>query len=273
MSAPLILCYHAVASAWPGSSAVSEAALTRQLALLRRRGYEGFTLSALERRRRDGTLPGRSVAITFDDGYASVVRARELLANAGYPATVFVVTQFVDSGLPLRWAGIDHWLATRHASELRPLSWEELKSLRDDGWEIGSHTVTHPDLRSLDDDALMWELSASRVAIAARLGDCRVLAYPYGTADARVASAAATVGYYAACTLSISHRLDEWLCRPRTGIYDHDRGLRLRVKLSPAVRSLRRSAAGPRLETAVRRLVRPSAPPQSSVEGRPVGVG
>jgi len=246
---PLIVCYHAVSSAWPGSSAVSESALAGQVAFLRRRGYVGFTVSEMERIRRQGDLPRRSVAITFDDGYASVARAREILARAGYPATVFVVTRFTQSGQPLRWPGIDHWLQTAYAHEMEPLSWDALESLREAGWEIGSHTVTHPSLPDLDDATLARELAESRRVIVEHLGDCRTVAYPYGAADARVAAATAAAGYEAGCTLSISQRVDAPLLRPRTGIYDQDRGMRLRIKTALPVQYLRRSVAAPVLET------------------------
>jgi peptidoglycan/xylan/chitin deacetylase (PgdA/CDA1 family) len=249
---PLIICYHAVSSDWAGSSAVSESALAEQLALLRRRGYTGLTVSEMERLRQQGELPPRSVAITFDDGYASVLRARGILTAAGYPATVFVVTQFAESGSPLHWPGIDHWLETEYASELKPLSWDDLASLQEAGWEIGSHTVTHPRLPDLDDATLARELAESRQAITERVGDCRVLAYPYGEADARVAAAAAAAGYDSACTLSISHHVDEPYRRPRTGLYDHDQGIRLRIKISSPLGYLRRSAGGRELEAVVR---------------------
>jgi peptidoglycan/xylan/chitin deacetylase (PgdA/CDA1 family) len=255
VSAPLILCYHAVGVVAGGSSTVSESTLSTQLAFLRRGGYVGFTVSELERLRRQDALPPRAVAITFDDGYASVLRAQPLLASAQYPATAFVVTEFVDSGLPLRWPGIDHQ-RTDSAADMRPLRWDDLESLQALGWEVGSHTVTHPSLPGLDDASLARELADSRRAIAQRLGSCRALAYPYGEADSRVAAAAALAGYDAACTLSISHRVDEPLRRPRTGIYEHDHGLRLRIKLLGATRYLRRSVAGPELEALVRAAVR-----------------
>ncbi len=268
---PLIVCYHAVCSGWTGSSAVSEPILAAQLALLRRRGYTGLTFSEVERLRREGELPPRSVVITFDDGYASVLRARGILAAVGYPGTVFVVTQFAESGTPLEWPGIDHWLETTHASEMRPLSWDALESLHEVGWEIGSHTVTHPRLTGLDDATLARELAESRRAIAERVGDCRVLAYPYGEADARVAAAAAAAGYDAACTLSISHRVDEPLRRPRTGLYNHDHGVRLRLKISSTLGYVRRSTAGPKLEAAVRATRRGGGARLEPTERTPAG--
>src|ERR671931_1395402 len=203
---PLLLAFHAVGT-WSPSVAIPEPALRAQLALLRRRGYVGLTAAEAERRRQAGTLPPRTVVVTFDDGFRSVLRARPILDEVGFPATVFVVTSFVESGEPLRWPGLEQ-------SE-DSLGWPELELLREAGWEVGSHTVTHPLLPDLDDADLERELVYSRSTIRKRLGLCETLAYPYGRADERTAAAAARAGYLAAFTLSRVHRPDERLRRPR----------------------------------------------------------
>lgn len=249
---PLVLCYHAVSSAWPCSLAMPEEALARQLRNLRRRGYEGLTVAEAERRTQAGTLSRRTVVVTFDDAYASTLRAKPLLDAVGYPGTVFVVTSFADSGAPLCWAGIEQWEGGPHAEELRPLSWAELQALHDAGWEVGSHTVTHPRLPDADDETLASELRDSRAAIVARLGRCDTIAYPYGLADERVAAAAGLAGYASGLTLTSSHRRDEPLLRPRTGLYPTDRW-RERVKLSPWFGALRRSRLGGPLVEALAR--------------------
>jgi peptidoglycan/xylan/chitin deacetylase (PgdA/CDA1 family) len=227
---PLLLAYHAVGA---GSLAIPEGALHAQLALLRRRGYVGFTAAETERRRQDGTLPPRAVVVTFDDGFRSVLRAKPILDELGLPATVFAVTSFVESGEPLRWPGL--------GQPEESLDWPELELLREAGWEVGSHTVTHPLLPDLDDAALERELVDSRATIRKRLGSCETLAYPYGRADERTAAAAARVGYLAAFTLGRAHRPDEPLRRPRLGLRDIDRGARLRLRLSTGAAFARRS--------------------------------
>jgi peptidoglycan/xylan/chitin deacetylase (PgdA/CDA1 family) len=240
---PLILCYHAVASGWSGSSAVSEDVLATQLGLLARRGYVGLTFAECERRRSEGVLPTRSVVVTFDDGYASVLRAKPILEALRFPATVFVVTQFVDSEEPLTWPGIGHWLHTEYAHEMRSLTWGELETLQNGGWEVGSHTVTHRALTTLGAGDLERELLESRHAIETRIGSCVTLAYPYGVADERVASFVENSGYLAACSLSLSHRVNDRYRRARVGLYDHDRGWRLQTKITPVGRWLRTTPA------------------------------
>jgi peptidoglycan/xylan/chitin deacetylase (PgdA/CDA1 family) len=202
---PLIVAYHAVSSSWRSPLAITESALRSQLEYLHHSGYVGLTFADAERRTRDGTLPRRSVVVTFDDGYASNLLAAPILAEFGYPATVFVVTGFTDSGAALSWYGIEDDQQSA-AAELRPLTWGELADLRDVGWEIGSHTVTHPLLPGLSEQELRGQLEQSRASIADRLGGCETLAYPYGVADARVADAARAAGYLAACVLTGTSR-------------------------------------------------------------------
>jgi len=239
---PLVLGFHAVSSRWQSQLAVPETVLRSQLTVLARRGYVGLTLSEAERHRSEGILPPRSLVVTFDDGYSSTVRAAPIMAELGFPGTLFVVTQFVESGEHLCWPGIDQWLAAETRDELRPLRWPELEALAEWGWEIGSHTVSHPLLTAVDDERLSRELRESRATITARLGACSSLSYPYGVADERVVAEAGRSGYGAACSLTFAHLVDKPLCRPRIGLSGADRGLRLALQLSSVGRRGRRSS-------------------------------
>ena len=240
---PLVLCYHAVSSTWRSPLAVSETLLRSQLAYLKKRGYVGLTISDAERRRSDATLPPRSVVVTFDDGYASTGRAAPILAELGFPGTAFLVTDFVESGEPLSW--IAQAIRPDSAEDLRPLTWRDAEKLAATGWEIGSHTMTHPLLTGLDDGSLRAELAGSRAAIDRHLGSCSSLSYPYGHADARVAAEARRAGYEVASTLTLSHSVDEPHRRPRIGIGRADTGIRLAVQVSTVGQAVRRSAAAP----------------------------
>jgi peptidoglycan/xylan/chitin deacetylase (PgdA/CDA1 family) len=248
MSQPVLLCYHAVSSSWPASVAISESALESQLAFFRRRGYVGLTFAEAERARLEGTLPNRCLVVTFDDGFVSTLRAGPILADLGFPATVFVVTHFTETGEPLCWPGIEEWLAGEHADEMVPLSWSQLGELRDRGWEVASHTVSHTYLPGLSDADLRSELRLSRMTIEERLGACETVAYPYGRADERVAAAAAEVGYLAGCAFTPLYGIDERYRRCRIGLTARDRGWRLRAKVSPGTFAWRRSRVGTRVD-------------------------
>jgi peptidoglycan/xylan/chitin deacetylase (PgdA/CDA1 family) len=236
----LVLCYHAVSESWPAPLAVDPRRLERQLAFLLERGYRGATFH-------DAVANGdeMTLAVTFDDGYASLRRhAAAILDELGLPATVFVPTAFPNAGERMSWPGIDHWLGGEYAEELRPLDWGELGELADAGWEIGSHTRTHPRLTELDDRALDEELRESRAECEERLGrPCRSLAYPYGAADGRVVAAAEAAGYSAAGTLSSRQPTPHRMRWPRVGVYRRDGMRRFRLKASPRLLRLRGTRA------------------------------
>jgi len=251
LSDTLVLCYHAVSERWPAPLSVTPQAFERQLELLVERGYEGATF-------RDAALGGRSgktLAVTFDDAYLSVLDlARPILDRLGLPATVFVPTDWPGRDEPMHWPGIDQWMGGQFEPELRSLTWEQLAELDAHGWEIGAHTRSHPHLTTLEDAALDEELRGSRAECERRLGrPCTTLAYPYGDYDARVAAAAGRAGYEAACTLpSRIHpaRPLEW---PRVGVYHDDSDRRYRLKVSRAVRAVRSSRAWDALDRLRRR--------------------
>ena len=249
---PLILGYHAISSKWQAQLAISETDLRRQLAYLKSRGYVGLTISEAERRRMEGSLPRRCVVVTFDDGYASTLRAVPILAEVGYPGTVFVVTSFVDSGQPLTWPGIEQWLDPETIGELRSLSWREAEQLVAGGWEVASHTVTHPLLTRATDQQLSNELAESREAIERQLGRCTAVAYPYGLADRRVAEAARQAGYDVGCMLTLAHFVDEPWRRPRIGMGPQSSRVAMAMRLSRFGLAARRSRAA-RLARATRR--------------------
>lgn len=251
MSEVLVLCYHAVSPSWPAPVSVTPARLEAQLELLVSRGYRGATLSQAV-----SSPPGdRTLAVTFDDGFSSVVDlALPIMSRLGLVGSLYVVTDFVGAPGPMCWPGIDRWLGGPHEPELAPVTWDHVGRLREAGWEIGSHTRSHPRLTQLDDRALAAELRGSREECERRTGvRCETLAYPYGDVDDRVVAAAAAAGYVAAAALPkrFRERPLEW---PRVGVYHRDDERRFRSKVSPAVRRARASPAWGLAEAARVRL-------------------
>ena len=241
MSDTLVLCYHAVSSRWPADLSVTPASFEAQLRTMLERGYRATTFYQAVM----GPPVPRTLAVTFDDAYRSVFElAFPLLSRLGIPATVFVPTRFAGTAVAMSWPGIDHWLGGRHEEELRCMSWEELGQLDKAGWEIGSHTHTHPYLPTLDDETLTRELQESHEICSERLGKrCRSLAYPFGAYDDRVVAAARRAGYAAAGTLPARIHKPSPLSWPRIGIYHGDTGLSFRAKVSPMLRRVRSSPA------------------------------
>jgi peptidoglycan/xylan/chitin deacetylase (PgdA/CDA1 family) len=243
MMVPLVLCYHALSPTWEADLSIAPDAFQHQIEFFLRRGWHPatFTQAVLGPPRR------KTLAITFDDAFASVKRyAAPVLERHGAPATVFAPTTFMSGSGPLTWEGIDHWRESGDAGELEAMNWTDLAALAEQGWEIGSHTRTHPKLTQLSDPELMDELADSRQQCSEALGcECTTIAYPYGDVDARVARAAERTGYLAGAALSSQltrlgpHR------QPRVGVYHVDVGWRFRLKASGPVRALRASPLWP----------------------------
>jgi peptidoglycan/xylan/chitin deacetylase (PgdA/CDA1 family) len=237
----LVLTYHAVSETWPAELSARPADLERQLGTLLDRGYRGATFTEAV------TAPPaeRTLAVTFDDAYRSVLElAHPILSRLGLPGTVFACTDFVGSPRPMAWPGIDRWLGGPHERELMALTWGELGALADAGWEVGSHTRTHPYLTRLDDSQLDDQLAASKAACEAGLGrPCRSLAYPFGDADARVVDVAAAAGYEAATGPRRRFGSRPELLFPRMAIYHDDDQRRFERKVAPVVRRVWASPA------------------------------
>lgn len=235
----LALCYHAVSEEWPADLSVTPAALAEQAEQLLIKGYHGVTFSGLV----NATSARKLVAITFDDGFRSVYeRALPILTSFGLVGTLFVATSYVGKPEPMAWPGIEHWRSGPHRDELAPVSWEQVRELIGAGWEIGSHTHTHPRLSRSSDGELSVELERSKGICEQELGrPCASLAYPYGDFDRRVMDAARECGYGSAACLPGRFPDPSAYAWPRIGVYQNDTLSRFKLKISRPMIRLRRS--------------------------------
>lgn len=92
-------------------------------------------------------------------------------------------------------------IATRYP-EFTLAGWDEWRRAIADGpVTVGSHGLTHRDLRQLSPDECVHELMRSKQLIEEAISrQCRIVAYPYGAWNAPVAEAARLAGYTAAVT-------------------------------------------------------------------------
>jgi peptidoglycan/xylan/chitin deacetylase (PgdA/CDA1 family) len=102
----LILCYHGVSledeHVWNPSLYVSRDLLCDRLSFLRRAGCTVLPLTGALSRMYDGSLPARSVALTFDDGtYDFYRQAFPLLREFHYPATLYLTTAYCEYNRPV----------------------------------------------------------------------------------------------------------------------------------------------------------------------------
>lgn len=240
-----ILCYHAVSEDWPNPAAIDQATLERQVRHLLRRGYRPRTLSEAF----SPEARGRSLVVTFDDAFRSVLECGlPVLEGLGVPATLFVPTDFAAEAAPMTWSTLARWQGGPYEEELRCMSWEEVRHLAAAGWEIGSHTCSHPKLTELGPEAAAAELERSRAACEEALQrPCTTFAYPFGAHDEEVVSLTRGAGYELAVTLG--HRLleprirEDRLRLSREGIYRETGWPQFRAATSPTLARLRASRA------------------------------
>lgn len=175
---------------------------------------------AVRRLDRSGRLPASVAAVTFDDGFASVLEhALPSLRRHGVPATVFVVARTVAEP-----AGSIDWIDGTVPSSVRTLSPDEVLALRDAGLEIGSHGFSHRPLIELGDADCRDELRRSREVLEALIGrPVRFLAYPRGGHDQRVRRAAERAGFTHAFALPVTRERAGRYSIPRVGIYRANR--------------------------------------------------
>jgi peptidoglycan/xylan/chitin deacetylase (PgdA/CDA1 family) len=250
------LCYHSVADEGPKYLTVSPALFESHLDSFAARGLQTGDLGTLELLAA-GERIAPSVFLTFDDGFLdNYETVLPLLRERGMRAFVFVLPPLVDGGAALLWPEVAAD-AERFAT-MRSVTWEMLEEMKEGGFEVGAHTLTHPHLPALDDTALERELRESRERMQARLGSCDTLAYPFGEWSPRVAAVAARCGYRFAFSLPTERgqRAADELTIPRLNVDFRDSGSRLSAKLSPAGRAFYLAEATKAGRRAVRKLRR-----------------
>ena len=175
----LVLTYHAIEQG-PPPLTVEPALFREHLDRIVDSGATALTFAWLAEAMQAGRLPERAVAITFDDGAASVARvAAPLLAERGLPATIFCVAGFLGrrSDWPSARPG-EHRLDLASAAELAELAAA--------GFEIGSHGFEHAPLARADPDLARREIVDSRARLEDAAGTTVTsFAYPYGSVGSR----------------------------------------------------------------------------------------
>ena len=93
------------------------------------------------------------------------------------------------------------------------------------GWEVGAHTLTHPDLTTVDDAGLQREIAGSRTLLQDRLHlPVNAFCYPAGRNDARVRAAVRAAGFKTATTVDpgIARPGDDPFALPRIRVNGTD---------------------------------------------------
>jgi len=185
-----ILMYHATEAPPAGSPYpelwVAPDRFAEQLQALEDAGYTAITMRDAEdywagRRR----VPAKPIVLTFDDGYRSHVdHALPELERRGWPGVLYLEVAALQ----------------KEGAEGIPEA--QVRQLLDAGWELGAHTVTHPDLTTLDASGRTEEIAGSRRALRRRFGvPVTAFCYPAGRFDDTVIAAVEEAGFKSATTV------------------------------------------------------------------------
>lgn len=177
-----ILLYHGLGIPPPSDPVprlyVSDADFSAEMRWLHRGGYQAVTLDEVMRAwYHGGRLPTKPIVITFDNGYV--------------PQATFAPTVMAKYG----WPGVLNEIIQNHLANWR------LRQLTAIGWEIDSHSVTHPDLTTLSGGELNDQLVASRRFLRRTLHiPVNSFCYPFGRYNTAVIAAVKAAGYSNALT-------------------------------------------------------------------------
>ncbi|MFH0839007.1 MAG: polysaccharide deacetylase family protein [Candidatus Omnitrophota bacterium] len=177
-----VLMYHNIDTNTSSSLSVAPQSFERQMKFLKESGYNVISFEALIRLIK-GKKPfkAKTIVITFDDGYENnYTYAYPMLKKYNLPATIFVIVADVGKSGYLNW------------DEIREMSLHDIT--------IGSHTLTHPYLTSLDEASLDKELTLSKKILEEKLNkEVNLMSYPLGGFNRGVIEAVKKAGYIGAC--------------------------------------------------------------------------
>jgi peptidoglycan/xylan/chitin deacetylase (PgdA/CDA1 family) len=154
-----------------------------QMQALKDWGYTTIPISLLVTAIIKGApLPPRPVVISFDDGYESVYKnAYPTMQAQEFTGVLYLVGNYIG------------------AQDYMDIN--QIQEMTGNGWEIGSHSMTHPDLRT-DHDQITFEGGQSKGLLSSEIGvKVQTFAYPFGGSDSFVFNKIAEYGYIAAVGL------------------------------------------------------------------------
>ena len=185
----VVLLYHHVSEVTPASTSVSPKTFRQHLDYLSSNDFTVLPLGQVLKTLAEGRqLPEKTVSITFDDAYRSVLdQAMPMLKERNWPFTVFVNTKAIDKG---------------YRNYLR---WDGLKLLLNNGAEVGNHSHTHSHLVRLlkGETREQWrariedDINSAQKRLREELGvDAEMFAYPFGEHTPELQAIVDELGFY-----------------------------------------------------------------------------
>jgi peptidoglycan/xylan/chitin deacetylase (PgdA/CDA1 family) len=176
-----VLMYHHVGSASVGPYSrltIEPSDFEKQIRWLAAHGYSTIrSQDWIEWRQNQRALPQKPIMITFDDGYADVIKyALPLLHRYHFTALIFVVTSLL--GRTNEWDELDGWGPHRLVTAAQIREWASL------GFEFGAHSRTHRNLTTLSAKDVQDEIVGSSSDLERILGTRPVsFAFPWGATN------------------------------------------------------------------------------------------
>jgi peptidoglycan/xylan/chitin deacetylase (PgdA/CDA1 family) len=171
----IIVTFHRVNDILPEDGLTRRSRIFEEFCRFFRANFDVVPMTELvSRLDRKASLAG-TLAITFDDGYLDNYElAAPILRKLGLPATFFVVTGFIGTKTVPWWdAGL--------AQHPGWMSWDMVRELSREGFDVGAHTRTHPDLGTIDGAEADAEIAGSKQDLVEVLGRAPDhFAFPYG---------------------------------------------------------------------------------------------
>jgi len=171
---PRILCYHGINPVSVNRWVVDTKNFDKQIAYVKDNCSVVSLKDIVEWLLFNKSLPSRAIAITFDDGFYDVYKyAYPIMQSHGVSGTVFICPGLVDIEVPVN-------------DDIRKfMTWENIRTLCEAGWIIGSHSYSHAKLSQISKEKLRKEIVDSKKIIETHTGhECSLFCYPYGTPSA-----------------------------------------------------------------------------------------
>ena len=153
----------------------SPARFAEQMKFLRDHGYRAVHLQEARTLLERDSWDSKYIVITFDDGYRDFLTAASpIMAEFNHTAVLFVPSGLIQD-------------ERAHFLERECLTWSEIRELHANGIEIGSHSVTHCELKFLRMPALEAEVAHSKQTIEDKIGHLvSSFSYPYAFPETEV---------------------------------------------------------------------------------------
>jgi peptidoglycan/xylan/chitin deacetylase (PgdA/CDA1 family) len=159
-----------------------------EMKLLHDWGYTTITTELLIKSINEGAdLPPRPIVITFDDGHMNnYTAAFPIMQKYGFTGVLYIVGNYI---------GAQDYMNAGQINEMAAA-----------GWEVGSHSMSHAYLTSLEPDRQRFEVVESRKLLEETLGvPVLTIAYPFGVSNASVIDYAHFAGYIGGMGLGFTH--------------------------------------------------------------------